>query len=520
MTTTTGTAVSLTNSDGAFRFVSVSANGGANGIVWNNASQASGSLTVTGTGSAGSGGTIQSMTGVDNAVAGTGIYLNNATNVSLAYMDIEGCQNFGIRGFTVGGFTLDNSTVGVTAKNGTSATADQDADTLLGGEGSIRFNNLTGTATISNSTLDNGFARTVALHNNAAGSTLNLTVTNSTLRESLNNSNGGDPSGNTTDALFLQSSSSATMNLTVTNNSHFTAYRQFAVDTIALGTSTMAINIDHCDFSNSNTGNVTASGSLQLGGNGLSGGDIFVTFNIHDNTFRHGTAGSGSAPTNGGAHLVAGLTSGNGTFYGKFVNNVVGVSGVAHSGAGNAADGLRLFQSGSNGTTHGGTRYLVQGNTIQDYGEVGIQVNSRQDSLSSSSGAPGSIDATVLNNIIREPGTAALGAFAAIWVNAGALAADHNTVNIAIGGTATGDKNTMQDSDPNNATDVFLDQKSCSGCSSAINLYRNGSTASGTGEALIRQILVDDNNPTLDLTNGFTDGSTIGVVVGKPAQAP
>ena len=131
------------------------------------------------------------------------------------------------------------------------------------------------------------------------------------------------------------------------------------------------------------------------------------------------------------------------------------MSGVAFSGSGQAADTLRLFASGYNGPTHGGTRYLVQGNTIQEYGEVGIQFNARQGNAT--------IDATVLGNTIRQPGTAAAGAFGAIWVNSGALSNDTNTVNIAIGGTAAADKNTLTNTDPNNVDDVFLDTQSDSG---------------------------------------------------------
>ena len=121
----------------------------------------------------------------------------------------------------------------------------------------------------------------------------------------------------------------------------------------------------------------------------------------------------------------------------------------------------------------------MQGNTIQDYGEVGIQFNARQGNAT--------IDATVLGNTIREPGTAAQGAFGAIWVNSGALSTDTNTVNIAIGGTAAADKNTLTNSDPNNATDVFLDTQSDSGAPTFINLYRNGSTAVGLGRGALSQ---------------------------------
>ena len=185
---------------------------------------------------------------------------------------------------------------------------------------------------------------------------------------------------------------------------------------------------------------------------------------------------------------------------------------------------LRLFASGNKSATTrvtgtNETRYLVQGNTIQRYGEVGIQINARQGNAV--------INATVIGNIIREPGAAAQGAFAAIWVNSGALFPDTNIVNIAIGSTNAADKNTMQDSDPSNATDVFLDKNTCDDtstpgiqiCPSQLRLYQNGSDAAGaTIEDKARDVLVDDNNPTLNLLTGFTNGSNITFVAGAPPQ--
>jgi hypothetical protein len=519
LTTTTGQALKVTSTTigaSGLTFRSINANGGTNNGVTLDTTGA-GPFTITGNGTAASGGTIQNKNGADGSFTqGIGIYLNAVSGaVSLTRMDIEGCQNYGIRGFTViGGFTLDNSTVGTTTKNGTLYLTDVDADTGAQGEGSIRFNDLTGTAVISNDTLDNGFARTVFIHNNDAGSTLNLSVTNSTLRQSLNNGNGGDPSGNSTDAMDLQATNSATVNLTVTN-CQFTAYRQFAILTDARDTATMNIDVGTSNFSNSNTGNVNASSSLNFSGGSNTTTDILVVYNVHNNTFRHGSGGT--TPNNGGAHVVSGTVSGGGKFDGKILSNTFGVTGVAFTGAGNAADALRLFASGNKaattrvtGTTD--TRYLVQGNTIQRYGEVGIQFNARQGNST--------LDATVLGNIIREPGAAAQGAFAAIWVNSGALPGDTNIVNIGIGSaTVAADKNTMQDSDPSNATDVFLDKNTCAGCASQLRLYQNGSAAAGgTTEAKARSVLVDDNNPTLDLLAGFTNASAITFVAGLPPQ--
>lgn len=521
LTTTTGQALKVQNTTiggSGLTFRSITSNGGTNNGVTLDTTGA-GPFTVTGNGTAASGGTIQNKNGSDNnATQGIGIYLNSVAGaVSLTRMDIEGCQNYGIRGVSVsGGLTLGNSTVGTTAKNGTTyAGTDLDSDTGVVGEGSLRFLNLTGTVVFSNDSFDNGHSRTIFIHNNAVGSTLNLSITNSTLRQSLNAGNGGDAGGNSTDALFLQGNNNATMNLTVTN-SQITAYRQFGILTDARDTATMEIDIGNNTFSNNNSGNAGASCSLNFSGGSSLSTDIFVRYNVHNNTFRHGSAAG--TPNNGGAHVVSGTVSGGGKFEGKVLNNTFGVTGVPFSGAGSGADVLRLFASGNKSATTrvtgtNETRYLVQGNTIQRYGEVGIQFNARQGNSV--------INATVIGNIIREPGTAAQGAFAAIWVNSGALASDTNIVNIAIGSsTNAADKNTMQDSDPSNATDVFLDSNTCAGCNSQINVFQNGSDAAGaTIEAKVRDVLLDDNNATLNLNNGFTNNSThLAVTPGLPPQ--
>ena len=102
VTTTGATAVEITRSAGttplSVSLTTVNANGGSNGIYLR---RTSGSFAVVGTGTAGSGGTIRNMTGADGAVAGSGIYLDNATNVSLSRMQLNDFQNFAIRGLVV-----------------------------------------------------------------------------------------------------------------------------------------------------------------------------------------------------------------------------------------------------------------------------------------------------------------------------------------------------------------------------------------------------------------------------------
>jgi uncharacterized repeat protein (TIGR01451 family) len=82
LTSTTGTALNVANTTiGAnnLEFRSISANGATNGVVLNTTGS-SGGLSVKGTGSAGSGGTIQNITN-------RGASFINANNISLAYMN-------------------------------------------------------------------------------------------------------------------------------------------------------------------------------------------------------------------------------------------------------------------------------------------------------------------------------------------------------------------------------------------------------------------------------------------------
>ena len=192
LATTTGTALNVANTTiggSNLTFRSINANGAAHGIILIGTGS-SGHLSVTGTGSAGTGGTLASIAGADvatnacgdlgsSAPAGVGVYLKNTTSPSLAYMSFTGTfGNFGILGYAVNGFTLDHS-----AMTGTFGdNVDQDEDT-------VHFCTLTGSASLTNDTISNG-AETNLRVVNASGTLNRLTLQNSTI--GLNQTNGGD----------------------------------------------------------------------------------------------------------------------------------------------------------------------------------------------------------------------------------------------------------------------------------------------------------------------------------------
>ena len=134
-----------------------------------------GHLAVTGTGSAGTGGSITGTTGATDLAtnncgdlgstvpAGVGVYLKNTNSPSFAYMSFPGTfANFGILGYSVSGFTLDNTTM--TGTYGDNVNVDDDT---------VHFCTLTGTASITNSTVSNG-AETNLRVVNASGTLVEL----------------------------------------------------------------------------------------------------------------------------------------------------------------------------------------------------------------------------------------------------------------------------------------------------------------------------------------------------------
>ncbi|HMG33458.1 MAG TPA: cadherin-like domain-containing protein, partial [Blastocatellia bacterium] len=172
----TGPAVQITRSSGTTPLVvsltSVSANGGANGIVLSNTS---GSFTITGDGSHannGSGGTIQNSTS-------HGMALTNTQNLSFESMSIHDTSGSGVKGVNgAGGAQVNNFsfTHGTINNSGTGGGVD---------ESNIAFNNvtnanetnLTGTVTITNNTLTNSRYHGVDIQQ-FGGTITTLTISN------------------------------------------------------------------------------------------------------------------------------------------------------------------------------------------------------------------------------------------------------------------------------------------------------------------------------------------------------
>ncbi len=308
--------VSTTIGGSGVTFDSISATGGTNGIVLD--TTGAGTFTVTGTGGlcdgvtpTCTGGRITGMTGANGAVAGSGIHLTNTGPVSLTRMRLDGHDNFAVRGTTVGGFSLIDSVVdGV---NGTSTAAD---------EGSIRFDNLTGTAAITRSEVSGGFEDNVRIVNTTG--TLNATVSDSTI--GLNGNAGND-------GILVESQNTSTLNLTVTDTT-FLGSRGDHVQCNALGSSTMDCTIQDNTFTNTH-GN-SSGGGVTISG-GAVGAAPTVTYDI-SGTSANSQTFTGAVGTAITVNLVNGTSSAS--FAGTIANNKIGTSGSAGSGS-----------SGGNGIT-------------------------------------------------------------------------------------------------------------------------------------------------------------------------
>jgi len=155
---TNGDALDVTSTaigSGGLSFQSISANGAANGIVLNNTGTTAG-LSVTGSGSANSGGTIQSTTG--DAIA-----LTSTTSPSFNEMTIISPQRDGVNGTSVHGFSFTNGTI---SSAGSAMSTQTDSALAFNNNSPASTNdNLDGAVTITGNTISNPYGSGVDILN-------------------------------------------------------------------------------------------------------------------------------------------------------------------------------------------------------------------------------------------------------------------------------------------------------------------------------------------------------------------
>ena len=391
ITSTTGTALNVANTTigaSGLTLQSINANGGANGIVFNNTGT-SGGLTITGIGTTdGSGGTIQNTTGRgasfisasnitlknmnftnagtsdldadnsglsigDNLATNAAIHLQSVTTATLDNLNISGGAEQGINGNNVSNFTLSNS-----ALSGIGNGPDEDG---------IHFFNMSGTSAITNTTIASSGSNGLNLQMQSG--TLNLTIsggssTNNVLgsgylfgiRGTSNatiNFSGANSSTNFSGGIVADAFDFSTMNLSVINSTSSGNNDQLSVsagdnsrvDLVATGNTLSsvaagdfgAINLLGSAFDNGYVFDANISGNTITTANGLTadgisvfnagGGDMRVA--ITNNTIDYAGAQR--------AILIQAGQDGNGSTRARIAGNAIDIK---LDGAGNAATGI------------------------------------------------------------------------------------------------------------------------------------------------------------------------------------
>ncbi len=437
----------------------------------------SGSFTVTGDGGGsnnGSGGTISSATNV-------GVSLNNVSNISLGYLNVQSSGDAGIQGFSVTNFTLNRSNV---TSNGNS-TSDEGIQFGLFSGNTV---GVTGTATITNCDVSSNAHNNV--HFRSTSGTLDLlTVTNSTFNN-INDTNGANS------FLYEASGTSVTTEANVTGcsfngNSPQRGLEVQTHDTARIG-NTSVVPAKYFVIS----GSTFMHNGIHASFTQDTSSDL--AFKLLSSNFQFT-----ETPSNSGLQAInifSSSASTGGSITGTVSSNTIGTAGTCDSGS-QTGSGIRLAVQAK---TAG--KFLIDGNTIREtHNARGIDAQFLG-TIAAAQTVPTS-DITITNNDVNHvhltchPGSSNF-PLAAIF-----LAADNqgspstvraqitgNTVpTAASAGTGSYDYPTFSGSDPylyytelGGATAQLVDVAPASATAAAeLASHNTGSTGADAGVALI-----------------------------------
>lgn len=344
---TTGQALNVANTAigaAGLKFKSISANGSATAISLNNTGTGgtAGGLSVTGAGSAASGGVIQNTTG-------TAISLTSTKAVALSWLNVQNCANSSssaIAASTVAGLTLTQMDIKAIAGSGIAAnTVDalvidhcnvqQCATAALrdGTRSGLQAGNLTGTCAITESTFVDSTEDQIRLMPTSGAFALTITGGRIGFSGSARPANGG---------MGLVLVTSGTANATVAaNNVTFANNYSSALLTSGGGSSLQTVNAIGCTFTNNWVGvdlahdgtgdmttkieNNTLTGSLataiRAGTTATAAASLDVNAVVRGNMIGTGTADSGARDGYGIALDLAGDAVGKASVTGNTVRN-------------------------------------------------------------------------------------------------------------------------------------------------------------------------------------------------------
>jgi len=402
--TTTGIALNVSNTTigaAGINFQSISSNGGSGAGIILDTTGATGGLTVNGDGSNSSvggnssGGTIGNKSGGDGAVNGNGIYLNSTSNVVLRRMTINGTnQNFGIRGTNVNNFTLEFSKV--TGTNG---------DNIALDEGSINFDNLTGSAAITACLIDGGLEDNLNVVN-TSGTLNRLTVSGSTF--------GFNSTANGNNNILIESQNPATtLNFTLQSS----LIKGSRADWLSVNNNSGSTGDTVIDGNTFDNLGANAHPGAAAGGNRIVFGGVGnSTVDIKNNV----TKGSKGEAIRVRSTAVGAVT---GTVNARVRNNVIGEAGTANSGS---SESFGIFAFGDGGSD---MTIAITNNQVFQYNNHGINLQFGDEINNGSA-----FNVTVTGNSVSNPGNL-LSNFNGIQLNNGTvLATDDFTSCVDIGG--------------------------------------------------------------------------------------
>jgi hypothetical protein len=400
ITTTTGTALNVANTTiGAnnLELRSISSNGAASGIILNNTGSVGG-LTTRGTGSAGTGGTI-------NASSGPGISLTSTNAVNLFYMNVQNGGDDGIRGATINGLNLTN--VNVTA-NGNAV-----------GERGMDITQLTGSGSMTNCTVSGSAEHNVNIAN-TTGTLTALNVTGSSFTNT--NITTGD------DGFLFENNGTGSMAVSITGST-FTDNKGDHFQAATSAAATGSINVI---FSN-NTLTTTPANDPNVIGGGITlspTGSADMTLTVNNNNIQQAFDEAINLNLGTASTAAASMT-------GTVSNNIIGTAGDLDSGS-ESGTGISVISNGAGLTT-----VAITGNQVRQFANpYGILVNIKEGSTS--------MNATVTGNTVANPGSFAING---IRVDAGATAGDNGTLCALVTG------NSVAGSGPAADTDIRLRQR-------------------------------------------------------------
>jgi hypothetical protein len=421
--TGTGTALNISNTTiggSGVTFHDISANGGTNGIVLVNTG--GGAFTVTGDGTNttqggnNTGGIIQNLTGADGTTqlngasngVGIGIYVSNASNVTIQRMNIHDASNFGVDVEGSSNFVMKYTTVG--GANGNNAGQE---------ESSVRLLELGGSNTLDNNDISGGFTDNIRLDNHTATLT-DLDITNNKIHD--NNATSGNQ------GILVDFVTGAAQSLHITGNT----FSHNRAESVFIGASGGAVSntalINATVTNNTFTGNRSTDlgGGFEIQTANFNG---HLLYDISGNTLQPVISGSNFAVNQGSAIQVSAAGSAASLVEGRINNNKIGTTGVAFSGT-QQGSGITVDNTGSGTTTT-----LITNNDIQHFGNTGIAMTVGGAGLTT-----GTFNATITGNTVHNTDATAAGSGTPNGINGnfGTNTGNAETINLDISGNTLG----------------------------------------------------------------------------------